>query len=259
MCDDTSPCDLRTISRSERSDEYERWSVTESEKQYPNFRYQMVCSKYDFKRILGQGYRYGEARALAKLLSNTCSKARPREDSWTLPLFMLERITPLIRERTEVGDLAFVKHEHFHKHRADGTLASYTERKLLVTIEAVSSDGKVQRVRSFSGLVLVDPVVTKTFASDDISIAQFIQHVQSRLADCSPFEAYSYLTSTSVLEDEMERFALNEIQRTPFDSQLAVACMRKVTLPKGHEEPQIAIDLLERQVANILKPVRLAA
>lgn len=260
MCDDISPCDLRTVSRTDRSDSFERWSVAQSEARHPHYWYRIVCSKHGFVRNLGQGYRYGEARELAKLLTNTCSQARPREDSWTLALFLPERISPLIRDRQDVGDLAFVVHENNHTNRADGTLACYTSRQLLVTIEAVSGFGKIERVRSLSGLVLDNPTVIRCFAKDDLKMQQFNQHVYGKLADCTPHQAYDYLTSPSVLEETMELFAVNEIVRTPFNTKLAAVCMRKVGLPEGHRPPEIAVGHLEQQVTSILSsPTRISA
>lgn len=254
MCDETSPCDLRAVSRADKSDDFERWSIADAEARNPHYRYRIVCSKWGLLQILGQGYRYGEARALAKVLMEFCAEARPREDSWTRPIFRLERISPLIRQRQEVGDLAFVEHENYHRFRADGSLESYTLRKLLVTIEAVSDSGEVQRVRSLSGLVLENPTVKMSFASDDIDIERFTEHLSSKLADCSPLEAYEYLTSPSVLVEKMELFARNEIKRTPFDTRLAATCMRHVGLPEGHKPPNISVDLLDRQIAAILTP-----
>lgn len=255
MCDETSPCDLRTVSRADKSDDFERWSIADSEARNPHYRYRIVCSKWGLLRILGQGYRYGEGRALAKLLMDFCAQARPREDTWTRPIFRLERISPLIRQRQDVGDLAFVQHESYHKYRvADGSLESYTSRELLVTIEAVSSTGKVQRVRALSGLVLDDPTVKKCFASDDIHMDSFTQHVLHELASRSPVAAYDYLTSSGRLTEAIYRFARNEIERTPFNSELAAECMRDVGLPKGHGRPNISANLLEQQVSSILTP-----
>lgn len=254
MCDDASPCDLSALPRTDKMDDFDRWSVELAETKNSHYRYQIVCSKWGAGRVLGQGYRYGEARALSNLLMEACAQARPSEDTWTRPIFRPELMRPLIRSRQNVGDLAFVPHEANHAYRDDGSLASYTLRDILVTIEAVSGAGTIQRVRTHSGLVLDDPKVKQSFACDDIHMDRFTEHVMHELAGCSTVETYDYLTSFNRLTEAIYRFARNGIERTPFNTALAATCMREVGLPKGHDRPNISTKLLEQQVSTILTP-----
>lgn len=219
MCDDVSPCDLNAIPRPQKSDDFDRWSIEQAELQNPHFRYQIVCSKWGFLRVLGEGYRYGEARALARILMDACAAARPREDTWTRPIFLLERMYPLIRERCEVGDLAFVPHEANHRYSADG-ICTYTARQLLVTIESVAESGRVLRASSLSGLVFENPVITKSFAHVDIDIAGFGAHIRNEMVGRSAREVYDYLTSRTRLVETLYRFAMNEVERTPVNCEL---------------------------------------
>ncbi len=251
MCDDVSPCDLNAIPRPQKSDDFDRWSIEQAELQNPHFRYQIVCSKWGFLRVLGKGYRYGEARALARILMDACAAARPREDTWTRPIFLLERMYPLIRERCEVGDLAFVPHEANHRYSADG-ICTYTARQLLVTIESVAESGRVLRASSLSGLVFENPVITKSFAHVDIDIAGFGAHIRNEMAGRSAREVYDYLTSRTRLIETLYRFAMNEVKRTPINCELAVACMRSIGLPEGHQQPTIPEARIKQQVAAVL-------
>ncbi len=252
MCDDTSPCDLSAQQKPDRSDDFERWSIQYAEARNPHFRYQIVCSKWGFKRVLGQGYRYGEARALASCLMTTCAAARPREDSWTRPIFRLELMRPLIRARQHVGDLAFVRHESNHRYREDGTLSTFTSRELLVTIEETLPSGGVHRARSMSGILVENPTVIRSFVREDIDMERFTKHVDDTIAGRSEREAYDHLTSSSRLTETIFLYARNEIPRTAFDCDQAVECMRTIGLPRGHGRPTIEKDRLEQHIASIL-------
>lgn len=262
MCDDASPCDLKAIPRADRTDDFDRWSIAQAERQHPHYRYQVVCSNWGLKRVLGQGYRYGEARALSGVLMDMCAHARPMEDSWTRPIFRLELMRPLIRARQHVGDLAFVRHESNHRYREDGTLSTFTSRELLVTIEEILASGGVHRARSMSGLVVENPTVTKSFASDDVDMPVFTKHVTEMLDGCSEREAYDYLTSAARLTEAIFLYARHVIPRTAFDCDQAVECIRTIGLPRGHACPTIEKDRLEQQVTSILggtADLRLAA
>lgn len=90
MCDDASPCDLKAIPLADRTDDFDRWSIEQAERLHPHYRYKIVCSKWGFQRVLGQGYRYGVARALSGVLMDMCSHARrgqltKREKSYAKP------------------------------------------------------------------------------------------------------------------------------------------------------------------------------
>lgn len=262
MCDDASPCDLSAQQKPDRCDDFERWSIQQAEAQNPHYRYQIVCSKWGFERVLGQGYRYGEARALAGVLMDACAHARPMEDSWTRPIFRLELMRPLIRARQHVGDLAFVRHESNHRYREDGTLSTFTSRELLVTIEEILPSGGVHRARSMSGILVENPTVIRSFIREDVDMERFTKHVDDTIAGCSEREAYDYLTCSARLTEIIFRYARNEIRRSTFDSEMAVECMRTIGLPRGHACPTIEKDCLEQQVTSILggtADLRLAA
>lgn len=252
MCDDASPCNINALPRPDRADEFERWSVEQAEGQHPHYRYQLVCSKWGFRRVLGQGYRYGEARALTSILKDVCSKARPSEDAWTLPHFGPELMQPQIRWRQEVGDLAFVYHESNHAYHGDGS-CSFTSREMLVMIEETTASGNVRRARSISGLLFDDPAIKKCYACDDVHTDLFTQHIRDELAGRSPVEAYDYLTASRRLVETIYRFARNEIERTPFNSALAATCIRHVGLPKGQECPTVSANQLHQQISAILR------
>lgn len=184
------------------------------------------------------------------------------EDSWTRPIFRLELMRPLIRARQHVGDLAFVRHESNHSFREDGSLATFTSRELLVTIEEILPSGAVRRARSMSGLVVENPTVTLSFASDDVDMPACTKHVTETIDDSSEREAYDYLTSTARLTETIFLYARNEIPRTAFDCDQAVECIRTIGLPRGHARPTIEKDRLEQQVASIFggtADLRLAA
>ncbi len=262
MCDDASPCDLKAIPRADRTDDFDRWSIEQAERLHPHYRYKIVCSKWGFQRVLGQGYRYGVARALSGVLMDMCAHARPMEDSWTRPIFRLELMRSLIRARQHVGDLAFVRHESNLRFREDGSLATFTSRELLVTIEEILPSGGVHRARSMSGLVVENPTVTKSFASDDVDMPVFTKHVTEMLDGCSEREAYDYLTSADHLTEAIFLYARHVIPRTAFDCDQAVECIRTIGLPRGHACPTIEKDRLEQQVTSILggtADLRLAA
>ena len=247
MCDDTSPCDLSAVLGTKK-DNLDDWSISLSESMHPHYRYRVVCSKWGKLWVIGSGFGLREAHALAAIFSEACAQARPREDSWTRPILRFERVSPPIRERAEVGDLAFAKHVTNHVYRPDGSLSSYTERQMIGFIDELDTKNRVTRLRGFSGTVIHDPEVSRSYSRDDVRVEEFIAHVQEELDGRSERERYDYLTSKHCLEETILRFACTEVAHVPIDLELAVQCIRTVSLPIGHQTPVVDTAQLRRQV-----------
>ena len=247
MHNDPSPCDLSAVRGAEK-DNLDDWSISLSESLHPHYRYRVVCSKWGKLWVIGSGFGLREARALAVIFSEACAQARPREDSWTRPILRFERVSPPIRERAEVGDLAFAKHVANHLYRPDGSLSSYTERQMIGFIDELDAKNRVTRLRGLSGMVIHDPEVSRSYSRDDIRIDELTAHVQEELDGRSERERYDYLTSEHRLKETIIRFARPEVADVPIDVELAAQCIRTVSLPIGHPTPVVDTAQLRRQV-----------
>ena len=251
--DSYSPCDLKALPRSSSTaEDLEEWSISQHEQWTPHYRYRFVCCKWDYKAVLCEGYTWRQVRALERLFTDACQKARPTESSWTRPLFLAERITPPIRSRRTIGDIAFVQHDTNHKDYPDGS-SSWTSRRVVGVVEAVSDKGVVTRVRGFDGTLYENPTVKRSYCRDDILFEDFTAHLQAemqKLADAA--RIYDFLSSDRRITEALYRYARAEVQQTAVDVDLAVRCIRTIELPGNRPCPDIEPSVLRHQVDAVL-------
>ena len=261
MKENLGTCDLRAIAVSRnQSDRMDEESIRESERLHPHYRYEIVCSKWNVQFVLGRGYRYGEARRLAQILTQVCDEARPREDSWTKPHFRMQRIVPAIRQRGIPGDVAFIEHDANFIYNRDGSLSSFTRRDLIGLVEACDDNGTVSRFRALNDEVSEFPKVVRSYSRDDIHIESFIAEITRDLASKDRLETYNYLTSVGHnLWEQMLRHAREEIERTPLDVEKAAHYIRTWHLPTGHERPRVDIDSLWARIDPVAEEQSLRA
>lgn len=249
--DSSSCCDLRAC-RDDDGD-MDQWSIGQHEARHPHYRYEIVCAKLGFASSLGQGFSYREARYIARVLNRACQNARPNEDTWTRPLFLLQRITPTIGRGGSVGDIVFVRHESHFRYHSDRSVSTFTQRDLVGLIASVSPSGQVHRVQPLEGEVIEKPKVACTYAAADVLMDAFLADIQTFLADRSPTQRYDFLTSRARIEELMVRHARRSVTPKPIDVGLAAHLIQTLELPLGHAIPTIDIAELKREVIGALE------
>ena len=248
--DTSSCCDLRAITDVDGA--IDQWSIEQHEARHPHYRYEIVCVKLGFTSSLGQGFSYREARYIVSTLNRACQTARPKEDTWTRPLFLLQRITPTIGQGGSIGDVVFVQHESNFRYQANGSVSTFTRRDLLGLIASVSPSGQVHRVQPIEGEVMEEPKVACTYAAADVLMDAFLADIQTFLADRSPSQRYDFLTSRARIEELMVRHARRSVTPKPIDVGLAAHLIQTLELPLGHAIPTMDIAELQRQVIGAL-------